>query len=117
MTFRSIVVRSRGGLTIESLLSSCWAHGDGDVGATHVTLETISEVEKRLAHWRRAYPRWPEGDVWEVTQLAALAARRFYIDANPLNRTKAATALVASYLANGREQSIEELVPTGTSCA
>lgn len=49
----------------------------------------------------------------EVSQLAALAARRFYIDASPLNRTMAATALVASYFANRREQSFEELAPGG----
>lgn len=89
------------------------AHADGDGLMGHLSLEGIAATEAKIAHWRRAYPDWPEGDLLEVSQLAALAARRFYISATPLNRTTAATALVASYFAHRREQSFEELAPTG----
>jgi hypothetical protein len=89
------------------------AHEDGDGMIGHLSLDAIAAAEVKIAHWRRAYPNWPEGDVVEVSQLAALAARRFYIDASPLNRTMAATALVASYFANRREQSFDELTPGG----
>lgn len=91
------------------------AHEDGDELAGHLSLGAIAAAEVKIAHWRRAYPDWPEGDLLEVSQLAALAARRFYIAATPLNRTTAATALVASYFAHRREQSFEELAPTGTT--
>lgn len=89
------------------------AHSDGDEGADYLSLEAIAAAERKIAHWRRAYPGWPEGALLEVSQLGALAARRFYMDATPLNRTAAATALVASYFAHRREQSFEELAPTG----
>lgn len=82
-----------------------------------MTLEDIGEIESKIAHWRRAYPQWPEGDLWEVQQLAALAARRFYIDASPLHKSQAAHALVASYFASGRLQTIDELAPSGVFAA
>lgn len=91
------------------------AHEDGDGIVGHLTLDAIAAAEVKITHWRRAYRDWPEGDLVEVSQLAALAARRFYIDATPLNRTAAATALVASYFANSREQSFEELTPEGST--
>jgi hypothetical protein len=91
------------------------AHEDGDGMAGHLSLDAIAAAEVKITHWRRAYPDWPGGDLLEVTQLAALAARRFYIEASPLNRTRAATALVASYFANRREQTFEELAPGGPS--
>lgn len=47
--------------------------------------------------------------------LAELAARRFYLHATPLNRSNAATALVASYFANRRDRPLEELAPAGVS--
>ena len=91
------------------------AHEDGDGVAGYLSLEAIAAAETKIAHWRRAYRDWPEGDLWEVSQLAALAARRFYITASPLDRTTAATALIASYFANGRERSFEELAPGGAT--
>lgn len=78
-----------------------------------MTLDDIGEVESKIAHWRRSYPQWPEGDLWEVQQLAALSARRFYLDASPLHKSQAAHLLVASYFASGRLQTIDELAPTG----
>lgn len=79
------------------------------------TLALIAEAEMKVCHWRRAYPRWPDGDLWETTQLAALAAQRYYLEASPLNRAQAANALVAAYFARGRRWALEELAPTGTS--
>lgn len=91
------------------------ADEDGDELAGHLSLDAIATAERKISHWRRAYPDWPEGDLWETSQLAALAARRFYMAATPLNRARAATALIASYFANGREMSFAELAPGGTS--
>ena len=91
------------------------AHGDGDGVAGYLSLDAIADAETKLAHWRRAYRDWPQGDLWEISQLAALAARRFYITAKPLDRTTAAMALIASYFANRRQQSFEELAPGGTT--
>lgn len=75
----------------------------------------IADAESKLTHWRRAYPDWPRGDLWETQQLAALAARRYYFDASPYNRSRAAHALVASYLSEGRVRPFEEITPTGSS--
>lgn len=75
--------------------------------------QDIAAAERKVSHWRRAYPDWPAGDEWEARQLAALAARRFYQSATPLNRSKAAQALVSCYLSLGRWHSFEELAPTG----
>lgn len=80
---------------------------------TSLTLDQIAATESKIAHWRRAYPNWPQGDIWETQQLAALAARRFYIDASPLHKTQAVNALVASYFASARLQSLMELAPSG----
>lgn len=90
-------------------------HEDGDSRTGHLSLEAIAAAEAKISHWRRAYPDWPYGEVWEVRELAALAARRFYMAATPLNRSAAATALVASYFACQRERSFEELAPGGAT--
>lgn len=75
--------------------------------------EAITSAEDKVSHWRRAYPEWPDGDEWESRQLAALAARRFYQSATPLNQTRAAQALVHSYLSLGRRVAMEEIAPVG----
>lgn len=91
------------------------AHQDGDSPAGFLSLDAIFRAERKISHWRRAYPNWPAGEMWEMRELAALAARRYYLAATPLNRTRAATALVASFFAHGRRRSFEELTPTGTT--
>jgi hypothetical protein len=79
-----------------------------------ITLGMIEEAENRVSNWRRAYPLWPDGDEWEVRQLASLAARRFYLRATPLHRANAAQALVSAYLTLGRSVSLDELAPEGS---
>ena len=79
-----------------------------------LTPEMIEQAENRISNWRRAYPLWPDGDEWEARQLAALAARRFYLEASPLNRANAAQSLASAYLMLGRLVSLEELAPEGT---
>lgn len=81
----------------------------------HLEMQMIARTEAQVGHWRRAYPNWPDGDLWEIQQLAALAARRYYNDATPINRSKAANALIASFYAGGRLQAIDELPPTGNA--
>jgi len=76
-------------------------------------LKQITDTERKVSHWRRAYPDWPDGDEWETRQLAALAARRFYKNATPLHRSHAAQALVSAYLSLGRLVSFEEIAPMG----
>jgi hypothetical protein len=78
-----------------------------------LNLKQIATAERKVSHWRRAYPSWPDGDEWETRQLAALAARRFYKKATPLHRSHAAQALVSAYLSLGRVISFEEIAPTG----
>lgn len=79
----------------------------------YANIHEITKAESKLTHWRRAYPGWPEGDLWETQQLGALAARRYFFAATPLNRSQAAHALVASYLAWGRVRPFEEIIPIG----
>jgi hypothetical protein len=79
----------------------------------HLDMASIERAEAKVSHWRRSYPNWPEGELWEVQQLAGLAARRFYNDASPINRSRAAHALIASFFAGGRLQPIGELAPAG----
>jgi hypothetical protein len=81
----------------------------------HLNLDDIRAIEAKITHWRRAYPSWPEGDQWETRELAALAARRFFQEATPLNQSAAANALVASYFSSDRREPLEELTPEGTS--
>lgn len=79
----------------------------------YANLNEIADAENKLTHWRRAYPDWPEGDEWETRQMAALAARRYYFSATPINRSRAAHALIASYFSWGRYCPFEEITPTG----
>ncbi len=75
----------------------------------------ITAAEHMVSHWRRAYPSWQDGDVWETQQLAGLAAWRFYKSASPLHKSQAATALIASFFASGRLRTLSELLPSGIS--
>lgn len=79
-----------------------------------LTLSEIDQAETSLAHWRRAYPSWPNGDLFEIEQLASLAARRYYLQGSTENRSRAAHALMLSYYAHGASRELWELAPTGT---
>jgi len=79
-----------------------------------LSLGEIDRAEASLVHWRRAYPNWPDGDRFELEQLAALAARRFYEQSSPLNRSRAAHALALSFFEHGGVRPLWELTPTGT---
>ena len=93
-------------------LNHFWTAEDDRAG---LTLSEISQAEVSLAHWRRAYPSWPDGDMFEIEQLASLAARRFYLRSSPENRSRAAHALMLSYYAHGASRQLCELAPTGTA--
>lgn len=80
-----------------------------------LTLQEIEEAEVSLAHWRRAYPSWPNGDLFEIEQLASLAARRYYLQGSTEYRSRAAHALMLSYYAHGGSRELWELAPTGTA--
>ena len=67
-----------------------------------LTVPEIEAAERRVRHWRRSYPDWPEGDAYEAEYLAALAVRRFYEDRDASHRTLAVHAiLIAAYAWRG----------------
>jgi hypothetical protein len=79
------------------------------------SLEALAATEAKISHWRRAYPSWPQGDDWEIGRLAELAAKRFYLAAEPLNRSNAAHSLILAYLSSGRIRALEEIPPAGSN--
>jgi hypothetical protein len=87
----------------------------GDNHEQPLSLIEISELEEKVAQWRRAYPDWVEGDLHEAQFLGELAARRFYLAPSPFNRSAASHALIISYLAAGRQRQISELLPDGAN--
>ena len=58
--------------------------------------ETVS-AEKKVSHWRRAYPFWEHGDAFEAEYRAAIAARRFYLSRNPTLLRQARDAVLIAY--------------------
>jgi len=74
--------------------------------------EVIAAAERRVRHWRRSYPAWPEGDIQEAVHLAELAVWRFYRNGDPSNRTAAVHALVVAWLAEGNARALIEYIPT-----
>jgi hypothetical protein len=75
------------------------------------TLEQIDRIEKKVSLWRRAYPSWPDGDVWELRYLAELAALRFYQSAEPLHKSHAAHQAILCYFAMDRHVDFAEFIP------
>ena len=77
-----------------------------------LTLAEIEAAERRVRHWRRAYPDWPDGDAYEAEYLAALAVRRFYEDRNASHRTSAVHAILIAVHAWEGLQFFWEFIPT-----
>lgn len=77
----------------------------------YLTDEVIAATERRVRHWRRSYPSWPEGDVAEAVHLAELAVWRFYRNGDPSNRTAAVHAVVVAWLAEGNARGLFEYIP------
>lgn len=77
----------------------------------YLSAAQIAVAERRVRHWRRSYPDWPEGDIREAAHLAELGARRFYIDGNASNRTAAVHAVIVAWLAEGQVRSWGEFLP------
>ncbi len=73
--------------------------------------EAIAAAERKVRHWRRSYPQWPEGDAEEAVHLAELAVRRFYQNGDPSNRTAAVHAIIVAWLAEGNARALAEYVP------
>ncbi len=76
-----------------------------------LTDEAIAATERRVRHWRRSYPGWPEGDIEEAVHLAELAVRRFYRNGDPSNRTAAVHAVIIAWLAEGNARTLIEYIP------
>ena len=82
-----------------------------------IDLEQIDEREVKVSHRRRAYPSWPEGDVWEMRYLGELAALRFYQSAKPLDRSRATHIVTLCLMATPRPIDASELLPDGRNKA
>jgi len=78
-----------------------------------IKLEQIDETEMKVSHRRRAYPSWPEGDIWEMRYLGELAALRFYQTAKPLDRSRATHTATLCAIAMNRPVDVTELLPDG----
>lgn len=78
-----------------------------------ITEGEIERIERKVSEWRKAYPSWPEGDIWEMRYLAELAALRFYENAAPLNKSQATHAVILCYFAEKREREFAEFLPDG----
>jgi hypothetical protein len=87
-------------------------HRIGD--SNEATLADIAQAERQVSRVRRAYPQWQDGDIWEASRLAELAAARFLRSAEPEHKTAACHALVIAHLATGQMFELYELSPDGT---
>lgn len=65
--------------------------------APRLTADQIARAEARVVHWRRAYSDWHDGDAFAAEYLAALAARRFYLNRNPLHLRRAIDAVIIAH--------------------
>ncbi len=80
-----------------------WAPGSQKItqfmssDAQFLTFPEISKIERRVVHWRRAYPDWDGGDAFEAEYLAALAVRRFYLARHPMHLSGAISAVLRAY--------------------
>lgn len=80
-------------------------------GIFSLSEDAIAAAERKVRHWRRSYPSWPEGDVQEAIHLAELAAQRFYQNGDPSNRTAAVHAIVIAWLADCNSRALTEYIP------
>lgn len=76
-----------------------------------LTIAEIEKAERQLAAWRRAYPFWREGDLWEARHRAALACARYMRQAGFENFIAARNALVWAVDASGACAVFAEFIP------
>lgn len=74
-------------------------------------LEDIAATERKITQWRRSYPMWRSGDVWEIERLAELAAARYYRAAQPENLAMARQAILIACFARGYPRNPFEFAP------
>ena len=77
-----------------------------------VNARQIEMAERSVANWRRYYPDWEGGDEHEAFFRAGLAARRFFMESSPTNRTAAVHAVVIAHIASGYAVNVDDVVPT-----
>ena len=82
--------------------------------STVLSADAIAAAESKLVHWRRAYGMWKTGDVFVTRQLAALAAVRYYQNAQPEHFADAQQRLAIAYLAQ-RGIELADLLPEGST--
>lgn len=74
-------------------------------------LDEIAATERKVTQWRRSYPMWRSGDVWEIDRLAELAAARYYRAAQLDNLAKARQAILIACFARGYRREPFEFAP------
>ncbi len=79
--------------------------------AERMTLQQISEAERKVTQWRRSYPMWRTGDAWEVERLAELATARYYCNGQPEHLATARQALITACFARGQLRDPSEFAP------
>jgi hypothetical protein len=79
--------------------------------AERLSLNQIEVAEKRIRNIRRAYPGWEDGHVAELKFLAALAARKFYLQPDGSNHAAAVRTLIEAACAAAPAESYLDILP------
>lgn len=113
-------IEPNGQATEPPTIKVCWSPDERKLDeyrlseqVAEIKLEQIAEREVKIAHSRRAYPSWPNGDAAEYRYLGELAALRFYQTAKPLDRSRAAQAIMLYILAMNVPFEVAEILPEG----
>ena len=61
--------------------------------ADYVTVGDLNRAISKVSNWRRYYSNWPDGDLLETEDLAALKARRFTLSPSPEHKSSAIAAV------------------------
>jgi hypothetical protein len=77
----------------------------------HVRADELDRAITRVANWRRYYPHWEDGDLYEARYIAELKAKRFFVEQSPRNFTEAVAAVCSAYLAWDGLIEPEEFLP------
>ena len=106
------------GETPDCPVSVCWSPDERKLDQYRlseqdepITLEQIDKIERKVSQRRKAYPSWPDGDMWELRYLAELAALRFYKAGEPLHKSHAAHQAILCYFAMDRMVDFTEFLP------
>lgn len=85
-------------------------HRAGEINP-HLTLEGIERAERQVTAWRRAYPLWSEGDVWEARHLAPLACARYMRQPSHENLSAASRAILTALDTVDAATPVTEFIP------